>query len=73
MDINWDLELQLLDGAMGGTVVGSLFELGEAYLDLPGAVEPPVYSMAEIAAVSVAGAILCALVFVCKKRLKPES
>ncbi|WP_414470716.1 hypothetical protein [Microvirga sp. M2] len=71
--MNWDLELLMLDGALGGTLVGSLFELGEAYFDLPGGVEPPMHFMAEIAAVSVAGAVLCALVATCLKRLKPGS
>lgn len=70
--MNWDLDLLPLDGALGGTLVGSLFELGEAYFDLPGGVEPPAQFMPEIAVASIAGAILCALVALCMKRLKPR-
>jgi len=71
--MNWDIELQLLDGALGGTVVGSLYELGEAYFLLPREIEPPADFMTEIALVSVAGAVLWVIVSAFMKRLKPEA
>ncbi|WP_445501749.1 hypothetical protein [Microvirga sp. G4-2] len=71
--MNWNIDWLALDGALGGIAVGSVYELGEAYFQLPNKIEPPTHYMAEIAVAGIAGAFLCAIISLITNRLKAKS
>jgi predicted membrane protein len=73
LTMSWDKDWLALDGALAGIMVGSVYQLGEAYFSLPSDIKPAPHAIAVIAAASITGALLGAALKVMMKRLQSRS